>query len=564
MGADAVDVLVVGAGPTGLTLACELKRHGVTCRLVEELAEAVTYSKAAVVHSRTMEAFADMGVADAVRRRGKPVQGVNIFAAGRRLAHIALTGVDSAFDHPLGISQHETELLLAEHFAQAGGVVERGKRLVSFEETGSGVTGTLATGEVVHARYLVGADGAHSVVRKAMGCTFEGAPYEERIIQADLRVHLPSGFADDEIMVFLHEGGPVALFPLFSDGRYRMIVLALPGTPDLEPTLPTFERMLAERGPAGASLSDPAWMVAFHIHHRRTDHYRKGRAFVAGDAAHIHSPIGGQGMNTGIQDAYNLAWKFGLVLRGAAHESLLDSYEAERAPVAAALLSTTDQAMHGIETLLGMTNPVATALRDQLVTLVGKLSFVHERAVQTISMLSIGYKDSPIVRQDRLAPWHASVFRSPESEHPTLSDWVVFGETPGPGERAADAPLEGGGTHTRLFDLFRGTRHVALLFDGAASTAEGHAHLTGIGRALRDRLGEWVDVHVVVPQAARPAGLAWDGSVVLDPRGEIHRRYGARSECLYVIRPDGYIAYRSQPADEARLFDYLKLVFRNL
>jgi 2-polyprenyl-6-methoxyphenol hydroxylase-like FAD-dependent oxidoreductase len=540
---ETVDVLVVGAGPTGLTLASELLRHGLTCRLVEELDAPTTFSKAAVVHARTMEVFDDMGVVSAIVERACVVRGLNAFSGGKRVAHVELDGIDSPFPHPYGISQRETELALAAHFASLGGVIERGKRVESFEEREASVTAKLASGESIEARWIVGCDGAHSAVRKQMGCTFEGAPYEERIIQADLRVDLPGAPVSDEIFAFLHDEGPVALFPLFQDGRYRIIVIQLPGSPDLEPKLDVFQHALETRGLKGAKVSDPAWMVAFHIHHRRTDRFRKGRAFLAGDAAHIHSPVGGQGMNTGIQDAYNLAWKLALVGRGAAHEALLDSYEAERAPVAKALLEATDRAMQGLELVAGLRNPIATALRNQLISFATSLSVVQTRAVKTISMLGVGYPDSPIVRQDRIPVWQANALRSTESEQPTVGDWAAFGDAPAPGERAVDAPLEATPGRAHLFELFHGTRHVALLFDGAAATVEGYRNLARIGARLRERLGEWVDVHVVVPYASKPSELRWDGSVVL-------------------VRPDGYVGYRGQPADEERLFAYLATIFR--
>jgi 2-polyprenyl-6-methoxyphenol hydroxylase-like FAD-dependent oxidoreductase len=552
------DVLVVGAGPTGLTMACELLRHGVTCRIVEELDAPVTFSKAAVVHSRTMEIFDDMGLAKGLVERAKAVHGFNAFAGGKRVAHVTIAGVDSPFPHPYGVSQQETEAALAAHFASNGGVLERGKRLESLEQRDDGVTAKLASGETISAKWVVGCDGAHSVVRKQTGCTFEGAAYEERLIQADVRVDLPGAPMDDEIMAFLHEDGPVILFPLFKDGRYRLIVLELPGGEELEPTLDVFQRMLDERGPKGATVRDPAWMIGFKIHHRSTNHYRVGRAFLAGDAAHIHSPVGGQGMNTGIQDAYNLAWKLALVVRGGARESILDSYEAERAPVAKALLDTTDRAMQGLELGVGLRSPLAQALRNQLITFVSSLSIVQERAVRALSMLSVAYKDSPIVHQDRLPVWKASALISVASEQPNLSDWAAFGEAPGPGERAVDAAYEGG----RVFDLFHGTRHVALLFDGATGTAEGYTYLERIAERLRDRLGAWIDVALVVPHATKPAELRWDGPIVLDAKATVHQRYGARSECVYLVRPDGYIAYRSQPADEGKLFAYLGGIFQ--
>jgi 2-polyprenyl-6-methoxyphenol hydroxylase-like FAD-dependent oxidoreductase len=560
------DVLVVGAGPTGLTTACELTRHGLSVRVVEELEAPVVWSKAAVVHARTMEVFDDMGVVQGILERSKAVHGANVYAEGKRVAHLAFAGVDSPYPSPYGISQRDTELVLAAHLAELGVTVERQKRLTGLAQQEGGVTATVAHPdggtETIEAGWIVGCDGAHSAVRKLLGFTFEGAAYEEHLIQADVRVDWPMKTEDDEILAFLHPDGPLACFPLFLDGRYRLIAFLLPGTPDTEPTMESFQRLVDERVPGGAKVSDPAWTVAFRISHRRSDQYRQRRAFIAGDAAHIHSPAGGQGMNTGIQDAYNLAWKLALVHRGKAHDALLGSYEAERQAVAKALLQSTDTLTRGMGLLSGLRHPIAVGLRNQLMSLVTSLSITGARASSAISMLDINYRDSPVVKQDRASLWRANVLSSPSTEAPSLADWAAFGEGPSPGDRAPDAPLSPtspGREH--LFDVLRGTKHTLLLFDGAASTEEGYRTLERIGQEVRARHGDVIDVHVVVPCTAPPPALRWDGSLLCDGESDVHRRYGARSECLYLVRPDGYVAYRCQPADGERLAAYLATIF---
>jgi 2-polyprenyl-6-methoxyphenol hydroxylase-like FAD-dependent oxidoreductase len=552
------DVLVVGAGPTGLTLACELRRHGVGCRLIEELATPHPWSKAAAVHARTMELLDDMGLAEELLGRAKAIQGANIHAGGQRIGHVAVDGIESRYPHIYGVSQRETEDVLGAQLERLGGRVERGVKLESFVED-DGVVSAVVVGAdgartTVAARYLVGCDGAHSTVRRSLGIEFGGASYEERILQADVHIDWPGRDCDDEIMMFIGSDGPLALFPLFKDGRYRLVAVLMPGAPEVDATLDVFQRLAAERGPAGIQVTDPAWMVPFRIHCRHVEKYRVGNVFIAGDACHIHSPAGGQGMNTGMQDAYNLGWKLALVARGRARPELLDSYEAERLPIARQLLSMTDSMTRGMERAVKLKNPIALALRDRLVRFVTSLGVFQERMARTLSQTMIGYPGSPIVAQDRPSVLSAHVTR--DGEEPTLLGWSAFGDGPTPGERAPYAPC--GTAHT--LELVRGAKHVLFLFDGAAATEAGYRNLDAIAAQVRARWGDIVTPHIVVPHAARPAALTFD-SVLLDPDGSFHRRFGARSECLYLVRPDGYVGYRCQPADGERLERYLAAHF---
>lgn len=567
---DQVDVLVVGAGPTGLTMGAELLRHGASCRVVDALAEPATISKAAGVQARTMELWDAMGIAEAAAARSRIVRGMNMFSDGKRIAHIELRGVDSPYPHVYGISQRDVEEILSAHFVGLGGRVERAVTLEGFTQDDDGVTSTLAradgTREVVRSRWIVGCDGAHSRVRKVLGFSFEGAPYEEKIIQADVRVSLPLMAVDDEIVVLFGDAEMLALFPLFADGRYRLVVMGGPDAEAAEPTLEMFQRAL-DRFLPGARATDPAWMTSFRIHHRHVDRYRDRRAFIAGDACHIHSPVGGQGMNTGMQDAINLAWKLALVARGRGKDSLLDSYGPERMPIALALLENTDRAMGGIEGALRMQHPLAVGLRNQVVSFITRLGVVQQGAARNLSMLEQHYRDSPLSVQDRQTVWKTNVLTSAETEAPGLADWAAFGDGPAPGDRAPDGPFTaprsngGAASPRRLHELFRGTPHLLLLFDGAASTAAGYANLASIARRIRERAGADVTTHVIVPHPARPAGLDAGLHVLHDDDGALHRRYGARSECLYLLRPDGYVAYRNQPADGDKLLAYLNRIF---
>ena len=558
---ETLPVLIVGAGPTGLALGCMLRRHQVPFHLIDEAEGPSLWSKAQVIHARTLEVFAALGrdLIDPVLQEGKRVHALSMQTQeGQRLLRIAfdLERDDTAYPFILNLSQRRTEELLAEHLARLGGHVEREVRLAGFTQDEGGVTATLVNAagreETVRAAWLVGCDGSHSTVRKLLGIDFAGSTYEWRITQADVRIDWPFPVADDEILGFVSPDGACGGFPLPGDHRYRLMAFDA----DTEPTLANFQALVDARGPAGTKVSDPAWMVQFTLHCRQVAQYRKGRAFLVGDAAHIHSPAGGQGMNTGIQDAYNLAWKLALVQAGGGRPELLDSYHAERHPVAAAVLRGTDAATLGMSTVLKLKNPLAQGLRNQVLRMVTGLGFVQRGAARMLSELDVGYEDSALVGQDRTGLLRTSL-RSGQAEAPGLSDWMAFGDGPAPGQRAPDCELPGGG---RLHSLLAGPGHTLLLFDGATASAAGYDNLLAIRAAALARLGANVSVHCVVPGSARPAALH-EVPVLLDPEGALHRRFGARSECLYLIRPDGYVGYRCQPATLEPLLRYLDRIF---
>lgn len=556
----ALDALVVGAGPVGLAMASELRRHGLSCRIIDKGDAPSIWSKAQVVHARTLECFQDMGVIDAAMAKGRPVSGSRITTPElQAIARVELGQIDSPYPYFLSLSQHDTEIMLAEHLDKTHGVrIERNVTLEGFTQDAEGVQAKLlhldGSSEEVRVPWLLGCDGSHSTVRKTLALPFEGSTYEQRIIQADVRVDFPHAVHDDEIAIFLGPVGMLAFFPLPGDHRYRMLTFVDPSD-DRPVELDTFKALMTERGPKGAEVSDPAWMVDFRIHCRLVARYRVGRVFLAGDAAHIHSPAGGQGMNMGIQDAYNLAWKLALVQRGKAKEALLDSYEAERRPIAESVLRTTDASTKGLASAVSLKNPIAVGIRNHLMNFITSLDVVKQRTGRSMSQIEIGYPKSPIVGQDQVSLWSVGMGGSPE--HPGLSDWVHFGDGPPPGARVPDMPA---GEKT-LFDILCGPRHTLLCFDGAAATEEGYQRLSRIIEHAKNRLGECLQAFVVVPTATRPEALAADVQVLFDADGEMHRRFGARSESLYLVRPDGYVGYRCQPADEHRFMAYLDRLF---
>jgi hypothetical protein len=299
----------------------------------------------------------------------------------------------------------------------------------------------------------------------------------------------------------------------------------------------------ARARPGRAAVSDPKWLSPFRVSFRMAPHYRQGRAFLAGDAVHIHSPAGGQGMNTCIQDAYNLAWKLALVQAGRAPESLLDSYEAERQPVARGVLEMTELDSR----LVTWRAPIERALLARLALVLAQVEVIQQRFLTRLSELPINYRQSPIVAE------HAC----------NLLGRLGFTAGPRAGDRAPDAQSlqrPDGGT-VRLFDLLRGTRHTLLLFAGREPQPAAWPRLAALAARVGERYGDQINTYLVVAGDAPPPDLAAGQSVVRDPQLNLHHRYGADGERLYLVRPDGYAGFRSQPADEASLFAYLGRMF---
>src|SRR5580704_4090408 len=347
------DVLIIGAGPTGLVLALWLTRLGVRVRIVDKTTEPGTTSRAVAVQARTLELYNQVDLADAVVERGRTAVAANLWVAGRKAARALFgdMGVGlSPFPYALIFPQDEHERLLIDRLSEVRVEVERRTELLGFEDVAGRVRARLkrpdGVQEVCDAAYIAGCDGAHSTVREALGIGFPGGTYDHLFYVAD--VEASGAVMDGEVHVGLDKSDFLAVFPLKGERRARLVGTVREEVEHQHDNLSWNDVSQHVMEWMHIAIARVNWFSTYRVHHRVADHFRMGCAFLLGDAAHIHSPVGGQGMNTGIGDAVNLAWKLAGVLHGQANASLLDSYEPERIAFARRLVATTDQAFTGV------------------------------------------------------------------------------------------------------------------------------------------------------------------------------------------------------------------------
>lgn len=530
------DVLVVGAGPVGLLLACELQRLGVDHLLVEKAPERAYFCKAMGVTPRTLEIFEALGVVEQAIDAGVWLNGMTAFENG-----VETESQDPPFEGlPYGflaLPQYETERILESCLYRHGGSVQRGMTLANFTNAPEAIEARVmdVAGAVhsIRCRWLVGCDGARSAVRKALGLDFSGGKYPMTFMLGDVELdwNLPRG----RFYRFRHtvEGqmrnGMVAVPIRGSAGRYRLSLGAPEAMGDIhegigaeagvQPTLEQLAQVTRPMLPPGVQLSRLRWSSVYRISHRIVPHYSVGRVFLAGDAAHIHPPIGGQGMNTGLQDAHNLSWKLGLVAKGIATEQLLESYSVERHPVGLDVVEQTSRAM-------GETMATGS---------MGRVGQVRE------SQLFINYRSSAWVQDDV----------AQGAEKPGV---------PRAGDRAPDAtglsrPFVA--HRLRLREWLERGHHVLIGYSEGNSTASDQRTFAELVQGTQKRLG------------GLTAGLALIASgtsfvegeqipVLSDQEDAFQKIYGARPGMVWLIRPDGHLAWRCDRADPQRLGRFLE------
>ncbi|HSR76378.1 MAG TPA: FAD-dependent monooxygenase, partial [Xanthobacteraceae bacterium] len=413
------DVLIIGAGPTGLVLALWLTRLGIRARIIDKTAEPGTTSRALAVQARTLELYRQLDLADAVVAKGHRVPATNLWVRGERKARISLNDMGKGLTpYPFLhiFPQDEHEKLLVAKLESLGVTVERRTELLGFTEQAGGVVARLrgpdGSEQDCEAIYLAGCDGARSKVRETISTGFPGGTYQHLFYVADVEATGPA--LDGELHIDLDEADFVAVFPLAGQGRARLIGTVRDERADRADTLTFADISDHAIGQMKLGVAKVNWFSTYHVHHRVTQHFRKGRAFLIGDAAHIHSPAGGQGMNTGIGDAINLAWKLATVVQGRAGDALLDSYEAERIGFARTLVASTDRAFTFATGQGRLADFVRTRLAPIVLPAIFSFETMRRFAFRTVSQTMINYRGGPLSRGaagrvhggDRL-PWVA-------------------------------------------------------------------------------------------------------------------------------------------------------------
>jgi len=499
------DILIIGAGPVGLTMANQCSRYGMSFRIIEKRAKPSKESRALAIHTRTLELLHFLDLGPTFAKKGLPIKKFSIFINNKKEVEIPTNRLESPYSYVLSLDQSDTERILENNLNKKGIRVERKKELISLRENTKGIKAILKSSkgkkEILSPRFVIACDGAHSTVRKQLHLNFEGSQYQTRLILADLDIDWP-GKPRKDFQAYMDKNGTCAFIPLRHRGRYRFIATVSKNFN--KPTLESIKKIVQSKNIQGIKLSNPIWITPFKIHHRIIPSLRKGNIFLLGDAAHIHSPLGGQGMNIGMQETGNLAWKLKLVLDRSVSENLLDTFNEERYPIIKTIIRTTD-----ISTKIFFSkNVLLEKLKKIAFSIIDSSKMLKKKINKMLSGVIINYTSSSIVSEN----------------------WKTKGGISA-GERALPTSLPLKKSHFQLFDLLKSEKHTLLIFTPNSNTI----------KKFTKHFSKLSTIYNITKISK-----------------ELTKKYGILKEGIYIIRPDGYVGFRSDFIDEKGCEHYFK------
>lgn len=571
------EVLIVGAGPTGLFLASELLRRGVRCIIIDMLPGPSEKSRALAIHARTLEVFEQVGLIDEFLSVGWKSTAFTVFDRRKQIVRMTFKGLDSPFPFLLSLPQWHTERILADSVRAAGGKIHWNATLERLEQSADGVRAVIRRSQTndkvaeISCKWVVGCDGAHSTVRSLLDIDFPGFPYWEQYVLADVK--FSTTLNPEDHYIFSGRSGVAGFHPFSADSarifadlgrirRPRRQTNRLPIDREKfrEPTHEELQAILDERGPGAVELRQINWLSMHTIHRRVVSSYRHGRVLLAGDAAHIHSPTGGQGMNLGLQDAYNLAWKLTLVQKQLAGESLLDSYGVERRMICRKVSAMSDF----FSRINTVRSPISQGVRNCIGPILAKREDVRKVYREAVTQISLNYRYSPIVAESIETVSRNSVLRnSVEAACAGTAvgkqecDRIGRSKPMQAGDRASDVLVFDTDRSVRIFELIRSMKHTLLMFGGEEIHADTEGAFIEVGQLVETRYAHLIDTYVVLKEKKDFPDGQFGSNRYMDPDLSAHRKYGVRFASLVLVRPDGYIAFRSSPPRRADIANYL-------
>ena len=545
-----VEILICGAGPTGLMMANQLLAQNIPFVLIDKKEGPTNLSKAVGVQARTVEVFEDLSLAEKLVEKGLKLKGMVFYEKTKRIGEVLFEGIDSKYDFLLGVSQEDTEKVLVENLEKNGREILWQHELVDMQMTDveASVKIKKMDGSLLERRfdYVIGCDGIHSIVREKAGINFTGGSLKETFGLADIELEpLPTR---EEGSAYLAKSGVALFFPL-PPNHFRLILNDVEHVKDEKIPKEYFEKYMKDRTGVDYKIKELYWGANFFIHYKKAEKFRFQRVFLVGDAGHVHSPAGGQGMNTGLQDAYNLAWRFGMIVHKGSDESLLDGYCIEREYTAKQLLEMTEK----LTTLISLKSFFTRWVRRFVISKVFTIPFVQKALRERFSQVSINYFSLSTVCN--------------KTGNPFSRSGIAFISGPKAGERALNGSISypKNPEITTLYDYMKGTTngYVLLFLSDKKLHFWTKKQLNSFAQKVHEGSNKIyspksINKYVLVVQSEDyPFKNEWDGEVIVDKDGSLHKKYGALKPCTYVIRPDKYIAFKSPKIHMLQVIKFL-------